>query len=78
MGKAGGEVQVQPAVHVMGRRRQDDLVERLVMKHLLDRRHRVVPDRNASADGIIDGVLDAREGLQNTRSAASTLSRRCE
>ena len=63
MRDAVGQVDVQPALDPVRRRREDDLVERLVVQGLLDGVHRVVPDRHGAFHGMSGRRFDERQGL---------------
>src|SRR4051794_18034448 len=62
MGDPVGEIDVQPALDRVRSDRQQDLVERLVVQHLLDGGHRVVAQRDPAAHGSVRGVLDVDQG----------------
>ena len=55
---AVGEIDVQPALDVVWRRRDDQLVERVLVERLLDRVHRIVAHRDPPVDRSAGGLLD--------------------
>jgi hypothetical protein len=64
VGGAVGEVDVQPALDVVRRGRDDQLVDLLVVQHLLDRVHRVVTRGDEAIDVDARGLLDRRQRLR--------------
>ena len=54
---AVGEIDVQPALDVVRRGGDDQLVDLLVVQHLLDRVHRVMTRRDEAVDVDAGGVL---------------------
>ena len=60
MRDAARKVKAEPARDAVRNRRQDDLVEAPGPQNIVDRAHRIVPERDHSGDGAPGRILDHR------------------